>query len=472
MAYADIIAKLEGQDLNTQQQAELEAAVEALNNLYPDLNLLIDENTGKLNMNSEAVYASIEAYTAQAMAQSYLDAIKAKTDEIVEAQLAMADIQNEKVIPAEEAYNKAKEKHLYYEDLYQQAIGMTGAAIAENADIFAAAGVDLSLYFETMEDGSLQLRDFVDYANLASSVQTQLKTSSKYAADEMDYQAQVIGDARAKMREYNDQIAVLNEQNERLAEMAQGSTDKIERSAKMNETGAESFETISDSADNATREIEEYGDATEDAVEKAHGSLTAALPDFEAAADDLAKAPANALRREQEDLNDAAEAAVTEAAAASRTQLFEFDGIGYQISQGIANGVYSGSGAVSSAVSSVVNDALRAGRRTAVINSPSGLFEDELGVYIPQGAARGIKKDSWLAAQASQDMVGDMLSAAREAAATEQARYSSEGSTGAANARSAYTSSFSGSVEVVCEMDGREVARGTAPFMDEQMDLL
>lgn len=472
IAYADIIAKLEGQDLNTQQQAELEAAVEALNNLYPDLNLLIDENTGKLNMNSEAVYASIEAYTAQAMAQSYLDAIKEKTEQIVDAQLKLSEIQNEKVIPAEDAYNKAKEEHLYWEGLYQQAIGMTGKEIAENADIFLAAGVDLSLYFETLEDGTLKLREHVDYVNLASSAQTQLAVPLKNASDELHYQTIRLGDARAEARQYTDEIADLNEQNERLAEMAQGATDKIERSAKMNETGAESFETISDSADNATREIEEYGDATEDAVEKAHGSLTAALPDFEAAADDLAKAPANALRREQEDLNDAAEAAVTEAAAASRTQLFEFDGIGYQISQGIANGVYSGSGAVSSAVSSVVNDALRAGRRTAVINSPSGLFEDELGVYIPQGAARGIKKDSWLAAQASQDMVGDMLSAAREAAASEQARYSSEGSTGAANARSAYTSSFSGSVEVVCEMDGREVARGTAPFINEQMDLL
>ena len=41
--YAGIIDRLSGKDLNAEEMAQLQAAVEGLNALYPDLNLQIDE---------------------------------------------------------------------------------------------------------------------------------------------------------------------------------------------------------------------------------------------------------------------------------------------------------------------------------------------------------------------------------------------------------------------------------------------
>lgn len=146
--------------------------------------------------------------------------------------------------------------------------------------------------------------------------------------------------------------------------------------------------------------------------------------------------------------------------------------LGKDLIQGLINGISYMAGALWDAAVNIARSTFDAAKSALGINSPSRLFRDEIGKQIPAGAAEGVEDNAQVAIDAARQSAEDMFAAAREAAASEQARYSSEGSTGAANARSAYTSSFSGNVTVVCEMDGREVARGTAPFMDEQMDLL
>lgn len=145
--------------------------------------------------------------------------------------------------------------------------------------------------------------------------------------------------------------------------------------------------------------------------------------------------------------------------------------LGKDIINGLISGIGSMAGALWDAAVNIARSTFDAAKSALGINSPSRLFRDGIGKQIPAGAAEGVEDNAQVAIDAARQSAEDMFAAAREAAATEQARYSSEGSTGAANARSAYTGSFGGTVEVVCEMDGREVARGTAPFMDEQLAL-
>lgn len=49
------------ENLNQTQKAMLKQAVKELNEIYPDLNVEIDKNTGKLNLNEGATYTSIQA---------------------------------------------------------------------------------------------------------------------------------------------------------------------------------------------------------------------------------------------------------------------------------------------------------------------------------------------------------------------------------------------------------------------------
>lgn len=63
------------------------------------------------------------------------------------------------------------------------------------------------------------------------------------------------------------------------------------------------------------------------------------------------------------------------------------------IGQGLAQGMYSALGAVTAAANALVAQAERAARAKAMIKSPSRLFANRVGKYIPQGVAMGIDKN-------------------------------------------------------------------------------
>ncbi|KIS17965.1 tail tape measure protein [Streptococcus equi] len=69
-------------------------------------------------------------------------------------------------------------------------------------------------------------------------------------------------------------------------------------------------------------------------------------------------------------------------------------GIGAMIGQGLAQGMYSALGAVTAAANALVAQAERAARAKAQIHSPSRLFRDSVGRFLPMGVAVGIEKGS------------------------------------------------------------------------------
>lgn len=68
--------------------------------------------------------------------------------------------------------------------------------------------------------------------------------------------------------------------------------------------------------------------------------------------------------------------------------------IGSMIGQGLAQGMYSALGAVTAAADALVAQAERAARAKAKIHSPSRLFRDSVGRFLPMGVAVGIKKNT------------------------------------------------------------------------------
>lgn len=67
--------------------------------------------------------------------------------------------------------------------------------------------------------------------------------------------------------------------------------------------------------------------------------------------------------------------------------------VGSMISQGVANGIRANLGAVIAATNAIVEQAHRAARAKADIHSPSRLFANSVGKFIPQGVAMGIAKE-------------------------------------------------------------------------------
>ena len=78
--------------------------------------------------------------------------------------------------------------------------------------------------------------------------------------------------------------------------------------------------------------------------------------------------------------------------------------IGRQIVQGIANGIRNAASAVVNALTNVVNNAINAVKRKLGIASPSRVFRDQVGKWIPAGIAVGVSKYSDSAVTAVEKM--------------------------------------------------------------------
>lgn len=89
--YAGIIDQLSGKDLNAGEMAQLQAAVEGLNALYPDLNLQIDEQGRLIGIAKDEIHEYIQASTQMALTEAYLQKIKDNTAALVDVQIAQRE---------------------------------------------------------------------------------------------------------------------------------------------------------------------------------------------------------------------------------------------------------------------------------------------------------------------------------------------------------------------------------------------
>lgn len=80
--------------------------------------------------------------------------------------------------------------------------------------------------------------------------------------------------------------------------------------------------------------------------------------------------------------------------------------VGAMIGQGLAQGMLSALGAVTAAANALIAQAERAAKAKAQIHSPSRLFRDSIGRYIPAGVAVGIDKNTYKVENALDDMYG------------------------------------------------------------------
>lgn len=85
-----------------------------------------------------------------------------------------------------------------------------------------------------------------------------------------------------------------------------------------------------------------------------------------------------------------------------------FNAVGKNIAEGISAGMSNTKSVVDTAANSLVNALLGSTKKAADINSPSKLFADEVGEYIPSGVAMGVEDNQDEAIDSVNNMVGLM----------------------------------------------------------------
>lgn len=131
--------------LTTQEQSRQQAVIAQLNQIMPELNLAIDEQTGKLNLSTQELEKNIDALMAQSKAEAAREDLARIAEEQYEAEKMLADLEAQReeqlkqVEAAQAEYNErmdeANEKTL----TYAEAMGTMAAQANENASAYAAS---------------------------------------------------------------------------------------------------------------------------------------------------------------------------------------------------------------------------------------------------------------------------------------------------------------------------------------------
>lgn len=215
---------------------EYELTVEALNELIPDLNLAIDEQTGLINANKDALLADVEAWkqnaTTKALQEKYSDVIEAQSRahaDLIDAQAQLNQLRS-KAKPLEEQLADVEQKRIdlsekqrkLQESYDKNSLKYSDAqhrAYREQMDSIATAMGSLNEQYTDLYWSVDELHRAE--ANLQNEIN---KASDVYQSYEDD-----ILNAQNAMKLYNEQLAENTEGQDNLTARVQAVQTKIDK---------------------------------------------------------------------------------------------------------------------------------------------------------------------------------------------------------------------------------------------------
>lgn len=144
--------------------------------------------------------------------------------------------------------------------------------------------------------------------------------------------------------------------------------------------------------------------------------------------------------------------------------------VGKNIIKGIVEGLKAAKDLIINALLGMMDNAVNAVLDFFGINSPSKLMRDEVGRWLPAGAAEGITENTDTATAAMDNMAERMLDQAQAVMdnADDQAFDTRRADPAGGNA--VIRASFKSEHTTTIEMDGRTVGKVVAPYVDEYLD--
>lgn len=201
----------------------LKTAVDRLNELFPELGIAINEDTGKWTLNTQEIRNNIQAIADRAKAEAYIDAANKRYQEIVELERDRDELQSE----LDEIESKITEASTHAGVLQSQidAVEALNEKLRDGeitVDDYRAAWSDLGIDFEP-QFGSMEVYgekvDLLD-ANL-SGLNNQLY-GTKNAINDLERQKKPlvdgIGDVDSAISDLNGEIEFFHEQADNLAD--------------------------------------------------------------------------------------------------------------------------------------------------------------------------------------------------------------------------------------------------------------
>lgn len=455
MGYQTMAEKLvelaDKENKSSGEMALMNEYVNQMNEAMPNLNLAIDEQTGKLNLNADAIYSQIDALKEQAYYAAYQEKLTDILKNQADASLELAKIEQEK--------EDVKKKLAQLEDEYGEEISSTTQALMGSEEATYAAQSASVSYLMKQRELNKQLDDLSDREEEANGTIQDLNAEYENATDVMSQLGEQYGFASESAEDFADAgtdaasaaTSSSDEVAEAMQKLKESVADSIQNSISMFEefsggtkisaseilknlnsqidgiqNWADNMKILANSAGQGMTEefyqyLAEMGPESANLVQELVNTLNGDSGKFteicdswteamtlDEMADSIAEGFTSA-KAEIESTSDDINNTLLEKWANMPTQGYQN---GVYLAEGIARGINDGKSNVIKAsedVGAAANDAFR---KKLQINSPSRVFTQN-GMYISQGVARGITSAKAEAEDSVRDMCQSLVGTAQ-----------------------------------------------------------
>lgn len=426
------------EDKSAGTKAQIKNVVEELNGILPDLGLIYDEETDKLNKSTKAIRNNIDALKEQAMAKAYQSGMEEWAEKVADATVEYEN--------ASETYEKIKKKYDQAKDKeaalaeehgwgsgnkelseasqdvlnYYAALESAGEALTKTQDNLSQAEAGLAEYSDKFTNQT----NYVDYLNNLDNLAKEAGIKAKKIPESVSlgiqqglYSVPTTGDELKNLIKLDSLVQEAKAAGVQVpASVAQGIAsgktkpaaavrqmnnlvkfdDLVKNSGISGTSAVKSLVASVNAGKTKPKEaieqmLELMGDATDKSAKKSGEKSGKQVTD--ATAESIDKNKGKVKESSQEAVDDAAE-----------VDYSGFRTLGYNIILGLAAGIDENSPIVSDAARQVVRDAKDAANDEADSHSPSRVFRDEVGKFLPLGMAKGIIDNTDVVEDASRSM--------------------------------------------------------------------
>lgn len=415
------------------EKCKMQAIVEELNQSMPELNLAIDEQTGKLNLNKKAVEDGISALKEQAKQQAIQDRYAGVIDEQVKAQETLFDAQIN-LSDAQEKYNEAlaEEKKLVdeinntpfqdkfsdeYNDMIakrdsyhattvrykldmeeaQEAVDSASEAVKtadSNFDKFdkTVQKMDMSEQAEqtyvasektnqlSMELGNLQDAYEDAYKKAHESIKGQISLFDEFSKGEKTSIEQL-------QKNLDSNIKGMQDWRKNLSKISKTcSADFVSELESMGMGASAQIEALANATPEQLKKYEKAWKKSQKEVEK---TVEYSCKDIKEEIDDTNKDLEKSIADDNKAVN-AVKNVVSNVVTAGKKEASKANEIGKSLVDGISSGLSAGISVLSTAGERAADSFISAAKKKAHINSPSKRTKQEIGKPLIQGISSGI----------------------------------------------------------------------------------
>ena len=286
--YITRLEELEAAGLNTAaSQAEYRAIVEELNALIPDLNLVLDEQTGRIAGGTQAIREQTEAWKEQAMQLAMQEKLAEIYDAYADAALEALEVQK-KLNAAQEEGGKLSEKA---QQAYKKVADALGVTVKEldgyTAGQWEAAEATLALDPSTADllhtfrelqqqiyENELQTNEYAEALDVSRGIMAgheeevnAMQASYEALAGGMDAASSASGNLESSMDSATSGVQAQSSALSKGSEAAQAYADRLEKLTSAAQNVLEPLEVFSTTSESAKAYVESLTGTFEQSAE-------------------------------------------------------------------------------------------------------------------------------------------------------------------------------------------------------------